>query len=269
MLSDKGPISALFHAREVDRIRFGLQVRALRIRKGLRQHDVARAAGVSRPLISKIEHGDIDTLTLGRLFEVSRAVEAVLDLRLRWRGEQLDRLLDEAHSGLVEAVVEMLKHDGWEVAVEVSFSIWGERGSIDILALHPATATLFVIEVKSVVPDNQAAILGLDRKARLAARIAEERGWQAKVVAKMLVVAATATSRRRVARSGATFDAAFPVRGTQLRRWLRNPTGTVSGLLFVPYVSRGDLRKRRPGLERVRRPAEPASGGCRGPNVKQ
>lgn len=226
------------------------------------------AAKVSRPLISKIEHGAIDTLTVRTLLEAASAVEAILDLRLRWNGEQLDRLLDEAHAALVEGVVSMLSGHGWDVAVEVSFSIWGERGSIDVLAFHQETGTLLVVEVKSVVPDNQAAMLGLDRKARLAPRIAEERGWHATVVGKMLVVSGTTTSRRRIGRLRATYDAAFPFRGGALRRWLRSPLEPIAGLLFVPYVPRGDPRRGQPGLERVRRARKAGQTRSGDSNVK-
>ena len=41
------------------------------------------------------------------------------------------------------------------MATEVSFSVYGERGSIDILAFHASTGSLLVIEIKSVVPDMQ------------------------------------------------------------------------------------------------------------------
>jgi transcriptional regulator with XRE-family HTH domain len=235
--------------------RFGRQFRALRILKGLRQQDVASSARVSRALISKIEHGAIESIGLRRPLEVSAAVEAILDVRLRWNGEQLDRLLDEADAGLVETMVELLRRNGWTIAIEVSFAVWGERGSIDILAWHAATRTLLVIEVKSVVPDSQATLHGLDRKARPAAGLAADRGWAARSVARLLVVSGTATSRRRVARLAATYDTAFPIRGTALRRWLRRPIGSVSGLLFVSYATGGDVRRRRPGLERVRRPS--------------
>jgi hypothetical protein len=152
-------------------------------------------------------------------------------------------------------MVELLRRNGWTIAIEVSFAVWGERGSIDILAWHAATRTLLVIEVKSVVPDSQATLHGLDRKARPAAGLAADRGWAARSVARLLVVSGTATSRRRVARLAATYDTAFPIRGTALRRWLRRPIGSVSGLLFVSYATGGDVRRRRPGLERVRRPS--------------
>lgn len=74
------------------------------------------------------------------------------------------------------------------MATEVSFDIRGQRGSIDILAFHPATGTLLVIEVKSVVPDMQAMLHGVDRKARLAPEIARGRGWRVERVARVLVL---------------------------------------------------------------------------------
>jgi transcriptional regulator with XRE-family HTH domain len=249
------PISARRHPHRVDAVRFGRQFRALRIRKGLRQQDVANSARISRALISKIEHGAIESIRVRTLLQVSAAVEAILDVRLRWNGEQLDRLLDEAHAGLVETIVDLLRRNGWTIAIEVSFAVWGERGSIDVLAWHAPTGILLIIEVKSVVPDSQATLHGLDRMVRLAPGLAADRGWAVRSVARLLVVSATATSRRRVARLAATYDAAFPARGTELHRWLRRPVGSVSGLVFVSYATGGDVRRRRPGLERVRRPS--------------
>ena len=120
-------------------------------------------------------------------------------------------------------MVRRLVRLGWRTEVEVSFSIWGERGSIDILAFHPDFAALLVIEVKSVVPDSQATLHGLDRKARLGPDIAKDRGWRPRHVSRLLVVGASATSRRRVARLAATYDAALPVRGADVRRWMARP----------------------------------------------
>ena len=71
--------------------------------------------------------------------------------------------------GWSSVVVRRLRALGWDVAVEVSFSRFGERGSIDVLAFHPARRALLVTEVKSVTPDMQAMLAGLDRKARLGA----------------------------------------------------------------------------------------------------
>ena len=65
---------------------------------------------------------------------------------------------------------------GWEVAVEVSFSRFGERGSIDVLAFYPIRRALLVSELKSVT-DMQAMLGGLDRKGRLGPAIARDRDW--------------------------------------------------------------------------------------------
>ena len=97
-------------------------------------------------MIAAIDRGQIEGVTVGSLVRAARALGADVDLRLRWRGEHLDRLLDEAHSTLVDAMVARLKRFGWVVDVEVSFAIWGERGSIDVLAFHPAFGALLVVE---------------------------------------------------------------------------------------------------------------------------
>jgi len=55
--------------------------------------------------------------------------------------------------------------------------IEAEFGSIDILAWHPSSGHLLVVEVKSVVADVQATLAGIDRKARVAAALARGRGW--------------------------------------------------------------------------------------------
>ena len=133
----------------MDGIRFGHQFRALRLRKDMRQEDVGRIAKLSRPLISRIDRGRIENIQLGQLERAAAALGATVDLRLRWNGEQLDRLLDEAHARLVELVVSTLQEASWEVAVEVSFAIWGERGSIDVFAFHAPTGIVLVVEVKS------------------------------------------------------------------------------------------------------------------------
>jgi hypothetical protein len=139
------------------------------------------------------------------------------------------------------------------VAVEVSFAIWGERGSIDVFAFHEPTGIVLVVEVKSVVPDSQQTLHTLDRKTRLAAELAKDRGWKCRGVGRLLVVGDSATSRRRVARISTTYSTAFPVRGVEVRRWLKDPRVPMSGLLFVAYAPRGSVITSQPGRQRVRR----------------
>ena len=209
----------------VDVMRLGSQFRALRLRKELRQDDLGRLARLSRSLISRIERGLIDNVRFGDLDRAARALGARLDVRLRWNGEALDRLVDESHAMLVDIVIALLR----------------------------ATGILVVVEVKSVVPDNQEMLATLDRKTRLAARIARDRGWEARSVARLLVVGDSATSRRRVARLASTYDVAFPLRGQAVRQWVRKPVGSMSGLLFLSYGPRGSGRKAGLVRHRIRR----------------
>jgi hypothetical protein len=164
---------------------------------------------------------------------------------------------------VVDAMVAILRRLGWIVDVEVSFSVWGERRSNDILAFHPLFGALLVVEVKSVVADSQATLHGLDRKARLARDIVKDRAWRIRHVSRLLVIGASATSRRRIARLGATYDAALPARGTTVRRWLVRPAEPLDGLLFLAIDSHGGTTRRSPGRERVRRRRQGNSGRSR------
>ncbi len=161
---------------------------------------------------------------------------------------------------IVEQVVRILAATGWLVATEVSFNIWGERGSIDVVAFHPATRALLVVEVKSVMPDVQATFVTLDRKHRLAPAIARSRGWVAAAVATLLVIRDDRTARRRVEQHAATFGSAFPDRIARIRAWLRAPDARrpLRGLWFLSSesqaVARQRVRARRPSDERGSRP---------------
>jgi transcriptional regulator with XRE-family HTH domain len=235
-------------------LRTGRALRALRIRRDLGQADLARRVGVSRTTISRIERGQLASMTLRRLSDVAAALGASLHVSVRWNGEALDRLLDEGHARLVAAVVGYLNELGWETAVEVSFAVGPERGSIDVLGYHRATAALLVGEVKSVVPDAGGTVYGLDRKARVAPVVARERGLPVRTVSRLLVVGDTRTARRRIARFAALWAAAFPVRGRQLAAWLRDPgERSISGLLLLgtgapaAIATRSRVARRRTG----------------------
>ena len=191
------------------------------------------AVGVSRSVVWRIERGHADRVTLATLVRVSTALDARVDVRLLWHGENLDRLIDARHARLVESMLERLVPAGWLAATEVSFNVRGERGSIDILGFHPSTRSLLVIEVKSVVPDLQAMLHGIDRKSRVGAAVGRERAWEATTVSRILLLPNEKTARRRLATHRATFDAALPARTLEVRRWLRRPHGAISGVLFV------------------------------------
>src|ERR1035437_1797860 len=116
----------------MDRQRFGRSVRALRQRLGWRQADLAARSGLSQPVVSRLESGQLARLSTVSLERLANALGAGGDLRLRWRGEELDRLLDAPHAAVVDRVVEILQPLGWQCAVEVTFAVAGERGSVDV-----------------------------------------------------------------------------------------------------------------------------------------
>lgn len=212
----------------MDTVRLGRIVRALRIRHRWRQIDLAARVGVSQSLIARVERGGADRLTVSTLEAIVNELGARLFIKVDWNGEAVDRLLDADHAAIVEMVIGVLRRAGWELVPEASFAIDGERGSIDILAWHPATATLLVIEVKSVVPDVQATLLAFDRKIRLADRIAFGRGWKPIRVAHLLVVGESRTSRRRIEEHAETFNARFPDRAARVRRFIADPAGAAA-----------------------------------------
>jgi hypothetical protein len=187
-----------------------------------------------------------------RSIESPAALGARLEIRLSWNGEALDRLLDADHAGLVEVVVKRLQAAGWECAVEVSFNIRGERGAVDVHAFHSAAQILLVVEVKSVIPDVQAMLMTLDRKARLGRAIAQTVGWSATGVGRLLVVGESRTSRRRVDTHAAVFAATLPSRAIAIRAWLAEPRAQppFSALLFLspgPHVAARHRVQRRRG----------------------
>ena len=106
----------------MDDARVGRSIRAVRIRKGWRQEELAEAASTSQDAVSRLERG----------------------------------LLGGRHSALHEAVAARFAQlPGWTAVPEVTFSIYGERGAIDVLAWHAATRTLLVIELKTEIVDVQ------------------------------------------------------------------------------------------------------------------
>jgi transcriptional regulator with XRE-family HTH domain len=217
----------------MDGVRLGADVRLLRARRRWTQQRLASEARVSRWAVAQLEAGRAGSVRTDDLVRVIAALGGYLSVRVLYHGEGLDRLRDRRHAAIVDRMVARLRADGWQVATEVSFNSFGERGSIDILAFEPSSGALLVIEVKTVVPDLGGMLATLDRKVRLAREIAAARGWQARSVGRLLILPEASTARRRVETHAATFDNAFPARNVEVNRWLRAPSGPISGLLFL------------------------------------
>ena len=207
--------------------------------------DLARAAGVSRTTISRVELGRGDELTLATVRAIAEPLEARLDLVPRWRGAELDRLLNARHSALHEAVAQEFARSfpEWELVPEASFSIYGERGVIDILAWHPGRGTVLVVELKTALVDVNELLGTLDRKRRLAVRVAAERGWRAATVGTWLVFANDRSTRRRIADHRAMMRSAAPAGGRAMRQWLRDPVGPIKAMSAWSIEEPGAARR--------------------------
>jgi transcriptional regulator with XRE-family HTH domain len=246
----------------MDDARIGRSLRVLRQRRGLRQSEVAAAAGVSQSTISDVERGQVSGLPLVILRRIFAAVDAGFEGTVHWRGAGLDRLLDARHATLVAASVGRLRDLGWDARVETSYSIFGERGSIDVMGGLARVGAVLVEEVKSELASVEATIRKLDEKVRLVRKeiAAHAFGWQPTLVGRLLVLPESSMARRRVATLDQVLGVAFPDRGADVRRWLREPSGPMSGILFQPDIATGDAKSDRRGVHRVRRPREPEFG---------
>jgi transcriptional regulator with XRE-family HTH domain len=58
----------------MDDIRLGLAFRSARMRRRLRQQDLATMAGVSDSLVSRLEHGEIARLSVGTVRTIAARV---------------------------------------------------------------------------------------------------------------------------------------------------------------------------------------------------
>jgi transcriptional regulator with XRE-family HTH domain len=211
----------------------GLVVRALRGRRGWRQSDLAARAGVSQSTISRAERGWLEDLTLRVIRAIFGALEARVQLAPRWKGAELERLLDEEHSAIVAQAARRLEALGWSVEIEVTYSEFGERGSIDVLGVRPAERAIVVVEVKTDIASSEAVGRKVDEKARLApAIVAARHGWKPASVGRLLVMPESMRLRRLVERHP-VIGRMFPANAVAIRRWLRKPSGAMAGLWFL------------------------------------
>ena len=88
----------------MDDARVGDALRLVRVRARLRQEDVARRARVSRQLVSRLERGRAGGYSLETLRAVATVLGVSVDVRLRWQGAELDRVLSSAHATMHESV---------------------------------------------------------------------------------------------------------------------------------------------------------------------
>jgi transcriptional regulator with XRE-family HTH domain len=238
----------------VDDQRVGGALRALRLRRRVRQVDAALSAGIARGAAMRIEAGRLDRVRFGDIRRYAHALGARFDGSVLWQGTDLDRMLNRGHARMHAGILRWLGVvGGWVAAPEVSFSYGRERGVIDVLAWHPATRTVLVVELKTRLADVNDLMATMDTRCRLAERIARDRGWDALTVGVWVVLAPGRTNARVLADHATVLRAKFPQDGRVMRGWLVRPSGAVAALSFLPQVHLGDLGRDVTTPSRVRR----------------
>ena len=179
--------------------RFGREVRDARRAAGLTQVHLGSRAGLSQPMISRIERGAAapDLRSMARL---ARGVGQNLSVRL-YPAEGI-RLRDSGQLGLAE-VIRAAAHPSWRVGLEVPVAAPPDRRAADMV-LAGAGAVMHV-EIERGLRDLQAQLRAAQLK-RVA--LTERLGCEVSLV---LAVPDSLAARQAVAPHSAVLRSALPV----------------------------------------------------------
>ncbi|MBI3746634.1 MAG: helix-turn-helix transcriptional regulator [Chloroflexi bacterium] len=199
----------------------GQHVRALRLAIGWSQHELAKRAGISQPHLSRIERAARPDLTFATAEALLRALGARLAISVEapYLADRRSQR-DPAHARLVAAVLSRLRRSGWTGNMEVEVGGDRSRGWIDILAFHPSTRAVLVIEVKTEIHDLGSIVRTLTWYEREAGPAARRLGWRPASVAGCLLLLGTEVNDARAAANRAALADAFPVRAHELQACL-------------------------------------------------
>lgn len=218
--------------------RFGDEFREVRLRAGLSQAAVARAVGVARSVICRIEHGDRDVSP-----RIRARAAAVLgaDFRLSIYAEAAPLIHDAAHANLVEAVL-ALGHPRWRATVESPVPGPGRR-STDIRFDYRLDAVL--VEVESRVRSFEAIIRECaDKRAAVAQVLGPDHR-----VHVALVLPPTRHHKALIAAHPRIVATAFPVSHANLELALSDPVAPWPGDGIL-WMAKSRKSTRVPGLSR-------------------
>jgi transcriptional regulator with XRE-family HTH domain len=195
-------------------VRFGAEVRSIRVALGLGQRALARRIDRSQGCVSLVERGNVAALSVAEADRIARAIGATLVF-----GVEAPVLLggarqrDAAHARCVAYVARRLAAAGWIVRREVAIGTRERPGWIDVLAFNPETRVLLVIEVKTDLVD----IGGLERQLGWYHREARNRcrdlGWDPSGIVATALILATVANDDRIRANAVGLRQVFP------RRW--------------------------------------------------
>jgi transcriptional regulator with XRE-family HTH domain len=196
------------------------------------QEELAMTVGISRSYVAGIEAGKVNP----SLDVVTRIGDALgLDLELMGRRPIL---LDPRSTGVVHSrcsgyASRRLRSSGWLVAREVEIVHARSHGWIDLLAFHPGTRTLVIVEIKTRIEDIGLIERQLAWYERSAPVVAADRfGWRPSSVASWPLLLQSDEVESAVLRDREVLHQVFPVRATDMRAVLAGALPS-TGLIAV------------------------------------
>jgi hypothetical protein len=152
------------------------------------------------------------------------------------------RQRDRVHATCTAHVARRIERAGWEVAMEIEVGRDRSRGWIDVLAWHPGTGLLLVIEVKTEFRDLGAIERQLGWYENEAWSAARRQGWRPRRVAGVLILLSTAAVEDRIRDNRDGLARTFPARARDLSAIVSDggigPEGPRRGLALIDPRSR-------------------------------
>ena len=165
--------------------------REARLAQGLSQTALAHRVGVARSYIAAIELGRANP-TIEVIVRLTSALVLELDLQIRPPVIVGDRRQRDAVHARCSGYVDRRMHTaGLEISREVPIVDGRWRGWIDLLAFDRRTATLIIIEIKTVIEDLGALERQIGWYERQARRVARGSGWNPRRIVTWLLVLGT------------------------------------------------------------------------------
>ena len=171
-------------------------------------------------MVSEIERAVVPDLPIATAVRILDALEVRIDLRLLAPTVAALPVRDRAHARCVAYVARRLERAGWMVSTEVAVGDERWRGFIDVMAFHPTTHVLLVIEVKVVLDDIGATDRQIGSYERFAWAAAHDAGWRPRAATAALLLLATDDNDRRLLEHREYMDRRFRIRASNLLAFL-------------------------------------------------
>ncbi len=217
--------------------RFGEEIREIRLRAGVTQAGLARAIGVARSVVCRMEQGDPNVAARIR----ARSVAALgADFRISVFPSGAPLIHDAAHARIVEAILRQ-SHPSWRPTVEAPGPGHGRRSS-DIRLDRGRDVVL--MEVETHVRAFEAIIReGAEKRSAVAVGVGPRR------IHVVLVLSPTRHHRSLVSAHPAIVAAAFPAGHSELAAALTDPDREWpgDGILWATEGNAATTVRTRPG----------------------